>query len=84
MILSVAYWLLLPHAKSCYIHVFRRATRSFRGQGSRPQRWALGNEGEPKNEGSGATSPGNVLWPHPLDSLKMILRMFQLTETMFL
>ena len=39
---------------------------------------------EPKNGVSGATSPVNCFGPRPLDWLKMILRMFQLTETMFL
>ena len=39
------------------ITLSRCATRNFRGQGSRPQKRALVNEGEPKNGGSGATSP---------------------------
>ena len=52
-----------------YIIGFRRANRNFRGQGSRPHKRALVNEGEPKNGGSGATSPGNVFGPRPLDWL---------------
>ena len=57
-----------------------------------PKRWqgkgvsrkvrALVSEDEPKMGGRGAY-PGNWLVPRPLNWLKMILRMFQLTETMF-
>ena len=43
---------------------------------------ALVSECEPKN-GDSVCMSGNCLVPRPLDWLKMILRMFQLTETMF-
>ena len=68
---SSHFSILLP-IKYCYQLLYKLTGTPEVGQG-----------GKPINGQSGGTSLGNVLEACSLDWLKMIFRMFQLTETMF-
>ena len=64
-------------------YTISRDAEAFVGQGGEQESKGTCERRRAEKWGVGDASPGNILVSRLLDWLKMILRMFQLTETMF-